>query len=206
MIDDPRARELLHRASYLTADELVALGTATNHAMGRWLPPRRDWLEALRSADAAAVTDGRSDGLGDEAGNATMDAIFVAVCRIAEARGRDPQELRAALETWRRGLDRGHKKRHRRDFQHVRQVLSRAAGRRVSSRVGPAMMGTDAAVLASASYDLGACERSLHTSRTRTPPRSLAYGHRRVAMTTSPPAFSSAVAISRVPIRAPSPP
>jgi len=154
VIDDPRARELLQRASYLTAEELVALGRATNQAMGRWLPPRRDWLEALRYANAAAVTAGRSDALGDEAGNAAMDAIFAAVCRIAEARGRDPQLLRAALETWRRGLDGGQKKRHRRDFQHLRRLLSRATGWRVSSRVGPAMMGTDTAVLALATYDL----------------------------------------------------
>ena len=154
MIEDPRAREVLHRVSCFTVEELVALGRATSQAMGRWLPPRRDWVEALRSANAAAVAAGRSDALGDVAGNAAMDAVFAAVCRITEARGRDPERLRAALETWRRGLDGDHEKQHRRDFQYLRRVLSRAVGRRVGSRVGSAMMGVDAAVLASATHDL----------------------------------------------------
>ena len=108
----------------------------------------------VRSANAAAVTAGRTEALGDVAGNAAMDAIFEAVFRITEARGRDPQPLRVALETWRRGLDGGHREQHRRDFRYLRRVLSRASGRRVGSRVGPAMMGIDAAVLALATHDL----------------------------------------------------
>jgi DNA-binding SARP family transcriptional activator len=152
-VDDRGAREILDRASCLTVAELSALGIATDHAMG-WGMLRRDWVAASRSACNAAAAAGRAAIVEELADDAATDAVFVAVSRYAQSRGRDPQPMRAALDAWRRAANSGHRRRRRRAFRRLQRALSHAVGWRAARRVGSAVAGTAAAITALATQDL----------------------------------------------------
>jgi len=152
-VDDRTVRELLHRASCLTLAELIALGTATDQAMG-WGKLRRDWVAAERSACNAAAAAGRTAVVQELADDGATDAVFVAVSRYAQSRGRDPQPMIATLDTWRRAANSGHRWRRRRAFRRLQRALAHAVGCGAARRVAPAIAGTAAAVTALATRDL----------------------------------------------------
>jgi hypothetical protein len=143
--------EILGRASRLTLDELAALAAHTNRLAGR-LGTRRRWTDAMNAARRAAGEAGRSAILAERA-NAATDAIFSALTANAGSADKAAQ-LHHSLEDYQRAIDAGAERPRRRRFRQVQRQLIRTVGFRTRRHVGPAVIGTTAAVTAAVVWDL----------------------------------------------------
>lgn len=145
------ADDILRRASRLTPNELRALAKKTNRLAG-WLGTRRAWVEAMSAAVAAANGSGRRERLAEKSGDVT-EAIFLSVVAVAPTLG-SPIALHEALQHWNAAVDRDDERARRRQFRLLQRRLVRTLGFRAAGHVGPAMMGTTAAVVATLTWDL----------------------------------------------------
>jgi hypothetical protein len=143
--------EILARASRLTLAEIRSLGASTSRLAGRF-GTRRSWLDTMAAANKAADEAGRGVAL-TQAANAATDAIFSALTAAAGS-PEASEALNASLQQWQRAVDAGNERQRRRRFRHTQRVLIRTVGFRVRGHVGPALMGTTAAVTAAATSDL----------------------------------------------------
>lgn len=146
------AEEILTRAAVLSREELAKLGASAVVATG-FVGIRPSWIEARNAAVDAARFTGLGPTLDGVTGDAA-DAVMAAAVSAAAARHRDPQRVREAMRAYRAsGGFRYPVERHR-EARRLRKLLRVALGPGTERRIGPAIDGVEAAVIAAVTWQL----------------------------------------------------
>jgi hypothetical protein len=151
-VSSSAAQEILNRAAAFGREEIGRLGSSTGAATG-FVGLRPSWIEARNAAVDAARFSGLGSSL-EGVSTRASDAIMAAAVASAAARHRDPHRVHEAMRAYRASAGFRYPVERHREARQLRKLLRIGLGPSTERRIGYAIEGVEAAVIAAVSWQL----------------------------------------------------
>jgi hypothetical protein len=151
-VPNSAVEDILSRAAALSREEIGRLGGSAGTATG-FVGIRPSWIEARNAAIDAARFSGLGPALEGVSSRAS-DAVLAAAVASAAARHRDPPRVHEAMRRYRASEGFRYPVERHREARQLRKLLRIGLGPGVERRIGLAIDGVEAAVIAAVTWQL----------------------------------------------------